>query len=97
MKPPNENGGPKTAARIEPAKAPDALGELVNFLKGQWLRHDVLHRALGNEADRLAALRFARFADAAQQARCDLLPPWLKGNELFALGRKGKKEVQPCL
>lgn len=96
MKPPNENGGPKAAAAHEnPAKDSDALGELVNFLKGQWLRHDVLHRALGNEADRLAALRFARFADAAQQARCDLLPPWLKGNELFALGREGKKEVRP--
>jgi len=100
LKPPNENGGPvsKTAVRVvKPVpKDSDDLGELVNFLKSQWLRHDVLHRALGNEADRLAALRFGRFADAAQQARCDLLPPWLKGNELFALGRKGKKEVQPC-
>lgn len=70
MKPPNENGGLSAAAiALAPAKEPDALGELVNFLKGQWLRHDVLFRALRNEQDKRAALRFARFVDAIKEVR----------------------------
>jgi hypothetical protein len=58
-----------TARMKKPAKVPDALGQLVNFLKGQWLRHDVLHRALGNEADKQTALRFARFVDAIKEVQ----------------------------
>ena len=71
MKPPDKtrNGDPKAAATHDPAKDSVALGELVNFLKGQWLRHDVLFRALRNEQDGLAALRFARFVDAIKEVR----------------------------
>jgi hypothetical protein len=73
MKPPNESGGmvAQTAACVmKPSpKDSDDVGELVNFLRGQWLRHDVLHRALGSEADKLAALRFARFVDAIEEVQ----------------------------
>lgn len=48
---------------------PDVLGELVNFLKGQWLRSYILFSGLANEADRLAMVRFARFIDAIKEAR----------------------------
>ncbi|MBU3665627.1 MAG: hypothetical protein FGM15_07095 [Chthoniobacterales bacterium] len=97
MKPHDEkrNGGPKTAATHGTLpQEPDALGEVVNFLRGQWLRHYVLFSALGSERDRERMAMLARFVDAVQQARCDLLPPWLTGNELLSLAREGKKEVR---
>ena len=72
------------------------LGELVNDLQGQWLRHDVLFRALGGEADKLAAQRLGRFVDAVRQAQAELLPAWLDGNELLALTGRGSKEVRSC-
>jgi hypothetical protein len=70
QRPPKRNGGPvsKTAARVvKPLpKDSDDLGELVNFLKGQWLRSYVLFSALGGERDRERMAMFARFVDIAK-------------------------------
>jgi hypothetical protein len=46
MKPPNENGGLSTAARMKPAKVPDALGDGVKPLRlTRWLDMAiVMHR-----------------------------------------------------
>lgn len=108
-KPPdNAKGGPlsETAPRKTLAREFDSsssvkdpkkvLGELANHLQSQWLRHDVLFRALGGEADNLAAQKFARFADAVRQAEAELLPAWLDGNELLAFARQQKKEARSC-
>jgi hypothetical protein len=72
----------------------DRMSEIVRFLQSEWLRHDVLFRALRNEQDRMAALRMARFVDLIREAQNELLPPWLNGNELLALALEGKKEVR---
>jgi hypothetical protein len=72
----------------------DRMSEIVRFLQSEWLRHDVLFRALRNEQDRLAALRLARFIDLIREAQNELLPPWLNGNELLALAREGRKGVR---
>lgn len=109
MKPPDSTKGgslSETAPRKTLAREFDfsgcvkdpkqVLGELANHLQSQWLRHDVLFRALGVEADKLAAQKFARFADAVRQAEAELLPPWLSGNDLLALARDPKKEARSC-
>jgi hypothetical protein len=72
----------------------DRMSEIARFLESEWLRHDVLFRALRNEQDRLAALRLARFIDLIREAQNELLPPWLNGNELLALAREGRKGVR---
>lgn len=74
MKPPDpkRNGDPRkeVAAHMNPSRVkPDALADLSKWLKSQWLRHDVLFRALRNEQDKRAALRFARFVDAIKEVR----------------------------
>ena len=71
----------------------DRMSEIVRFLESEWLRHDVLFRALRNEQDRLAALRLARFIDLIREAQREL-PPWLYGDELIALAREGRKGVR---
>lgn len=71
----------------------DRMSEIVRFLESEWLRHDVLFRALRNEQDRLAALRLARFIDLIREAQSEL-PPWLYGDELIALAREGRRGVR---
>ena len=71
----------------------DRMSEVVRFLQSEWLRHDVLFRALRTEQDRLAALRLARFIDLIREAQNEL-PPWLHGEELIALAREGRKGVR---
>jgi len=73
----------------------DRMSEIVRFLQSEWLRHDVLFRALRNEQDRLAALRLARFIDLIREAQNELLPPWLNGNELIALAHKKERRTKP--
>lgn len=74
----------------------DRLTELSIFLRFQFLRHDALFRALGTEADKLAAQRLALFIDLIAEAQNKLLPPWLNGNDLLALARDPKKEARSC-
>ena len=71
----------------------DRMSEIVRFLESEWLRHDVLFRALRNEQDRLAALRLARFIDLIREAQSEL-PPWLYGDDLIALAREGRRGVR---
>jgi hypothetical protein len=71
MKPPSTKAKRrpvKAAVRVmEPSpKNPDALGELVNFLRGQWLRSYVLFSALGCERDRERMAMLARLVDIAK-------------------------------
>jgi len=74
MKPPNENGGLSTAARMKPAKVPDVIGELVNgvtIVHGDlhlWLREAFnlleLARTEPEKGLRYLALWFARLGRA---------------------------------
>ena len=91
---PDELGESVNASGREEKPLVDRMSEIVRFLQSEWLRHDVLFRALRNEQDRLAALRLARFIDLIREAQNELLPPWLNGNELLALAREGRKGVR---
>ena len=89
-----DDAGSVKASGREEKPLVDRMSEIVRFLQSEWLRHDVLFRALRNEQDRLAALRMARFIDLIREAQNELLPPWLNGNELLALAREGRKGVR---
>jgi hypothetical protein len=70
-RPPNKNGGPKTAALcVKPSQTkPDALGDLSIWLRSRWLRHYVMFSALGSETDREQMVRLGAFIDALKGVR----------------------------
>jgi hypothetical protein len=71
LKPPNAKRRPRKAAVSAEARECERLtiSELVNFLRGLWLRHYILFTGLANEADRLAMARLGRFLDALKEIR----------------------------